>query len=105
MTDLAIVNTPSTVKMPEAPSVTSCGGRLQAIMETAQRLRIDAEWLEIDANELLFDLKDVVADSAMHDNAALAAALDSATWLHSAAENIESEFSALIDHLFAATEA
>jgi hypothetical protein len=105
MSEPVPVNTPSTVKTPEAPPVTSFEDRLREIMDTAQRLRVDAEWLQIDADGLLADLREIVKDPAAHNNAALVAALDSATWLYSAAENVQAEFSSLIDHLYTATEA
>ena len=103
MTELAVVNTPSTGKTPEAPPVTSCAERLREILDTVQRLYVDAQWLGIDADELHSDLKEIVP--AAHGNSALAAALDAAAWLDSAAANVEAEFSTLIDHLYAAIEA
>jgi hypothetical protein len=105
MPEPTVLNTLSTVKTPEAPPVTSLADRLREIMDTAQKLRVDAEWLQIDTDELLSDLQGIVEDPAAHNNAALVAALDAATWLYSAAENVQAEFSSLIDHLYTATEA
>ena len=102
MSEPRSVDTIPTVKTLEP--VASFEDRLGDILDTAQRLRVDAEWLAIDADGLLFDLKEIVGDPTVRDNAALAAALDAATWLYSAAENVEAEFSTLIDHLYGTAE-
>jgi hypothetical protein len=89
--------------METAPAVNA--ETLAKILDTAQRLYVDAEWLQIDAYEVLSDLQEVVENPAVHGSTALAEALDSATWLSRAAENVQAEFSSLIDHLHTATEA
>ena len=76
MPEPVLVNTRSSVKTPEAPPVTSFEDRLREILDTAQRLHVDAEWLQIEAYELLSNLNDIVEDPAAHNNATLAEALD-----------------------------
>jgi hypothetical protein len=79
-------------------------GRLAEILEAAQQLHTDAEWLSITAAGLLTDLEKIVGDRVTHGNTALAAAIDCAKWVDSAALNVQDELGTLIDHLYAAGE-
>jgi hypothetical protein len=78
---------------------------LAEILEAAQQLHVDAEWLGIKAGGLVTDLEKIVGDRVTRGNTALAAALDSAEWVDSAALNVQEELSTLIAHLYDASEA
>lgn len=75
--------------------------RLAQALETAQQLNVNAEWLQIEAADLFFELKDVAQAPAAPD---IAAALDAVAWVDSAAANIFDELSTLIAHLFDVVE-
>ena len=90
-----------------APPAASFVERLAGILDTAHRLYGDAEWLSIDAADPLSDLQKLVEHHPRGDDqreAALDAALDAASWVSNAADNVFGELGALIDHLHAATE-
>jgi hypothetical protein len=80
---------------------TPVADRLAEILETAQQLHTDAEWLETNAEKLRAELEEIVGGPG---NTALAAALDCAEWVNSAAANVRDELSTLIDHLYDASE-
>jgi hypothetical protein len=71
---------------------------LAQILEAAQQLHTDAEWLETNVDGLLTDLKEIVGDRTY--GTALAAAIDCVEWVNSAASNVKDELSTLINHLY-----
>ena len=70
--------------------------RLAEILETAQQLHVDAEWLQIEAAELFSALKSIHQEPGAPD---ISSAIDAAAWLDHAATNVQDEFSVLIDHV------
>jgi hypothetical protein len=98
MTNLDTVHNTSSNQVPVAGDRSglraALRGRLTKALDTAQDLRVNAEWLSIEAEDLWADLKETAGSDV----------LDSAMWLHSATMNIESEFDVLIDRLFDAIE-
>jgi hypothetical protein len=85
---------PSVQTTPEAVP-TGVRERLAQILDTAERLYVAAQWLQIDTDELLSDLQDIAKDPAT-PRKEIDVALDAASWLHHAAENMEGEFDTLI---------
>jgi hypothetical protein len=75
--------------------------RLAQILKTAGQLYDDAELLALNVDELRADLKEIVRGPG---NTALAAALDCAEWIDSAALNVRDELSTLVEHLYDAGE-
>jgi hypothetical protein len=99
MTNLETVHSTGSAQSP-AVGVRDC---LAQILDTAQQLYVDAQWLQANTGGVLSDLQGIANDPAVPgDN--IAAALDAASWLHRAAENMEEEFGALIDCLDDAVE-
>lgn len=76
--------------------------RLAQALDTAQELRNNAEWLQIEADELFFELKTIARGPVAPD---IAAAVDAAAWTETAAGNIFDELSTLIDRLYDASAA
>src|SRR5262245_6123808 len=69
-------------------------GRLTKALDTAQKLRVDAEYLRIETEDLCADLKKIAGSDVV----------DSATWLQGATMHVLDEFSGLLDGLFDAVE-
>jgi hypothetical protein len=68
--------------------------RLTKALDTAQKLRGDAEWLSIETEDLWANLKKIAGSDVV----------DSVTWLHNATESAQDEFDELIDRLFDAID-
>jgi hypothetical protein len=68
--------------------------RLTKALDAAQDLRVNAEWLALETEDLWADLKEITGSDVV----------DSATWLYTATSNIEGEFDVLIGRLFDAID-
>jgi hypothetical protein len=78
--------------------------RLAHALGAAYDLDIAAQCLQCDTGGLLSDLQNIAEDSAAPRDI-VDVALDAASWLHHATENVEDEFDPLVTHLADALEA
>ena len=79
--------------------------RLAQILDKAQDLQNEAYWLEVEAEALFSDLRDIAQDpAAARVKRIVDAALDAASWLYNATQNVEGEFDTLVSFLDAAAD-
>jgi hypothetical protein len=95
-TTAPVVNTPASEGIKD---------RLSAILDKASHQHVEAQYLAMEAAELFSDLKEIAEEAGDNFKAIVDNALDSASWLDRACENVQGEFDTLIDCLNEAVEA
>jgi hypothetical protein len=100
MTNLDTVHNTSSDQAP----VADVGDRLVQMHETVSNLQTDAASLRFGIFALLSELEEIIGDPAIRDSAAFDAAIDAATWVSHALENVDDEFETLVAHLSDASE-